>query len=121
MDDVWDIGRVPPIKQLFPTEKPVPLLSRIIEASSNPGDVVLSPFMTADLTTGGRYTDGTGGKSGLLVVDRDGYTTWRRPSMVLERFVDILQNQVYLVARRRQVTARKRPAAQKTVAYGYGL
>src|SRR3989338_211143 len=24
-DDVWDIGRVPPIKQLFPTDKPVPL------------------------------------------------------------------------------------------------
>jgi site-specific DNA-methyltransferase (adenine-specific) len=44
MDDVWEIGRVPPIKQLFPTEKPVPLLTRIIEASSNPGDVVLDPF-----------------------------------------------------------------------------
>ncbi len=44
MDDVWDIGRVPPIKQLFPTEKPTALLERIIEASSNPGDVVLDPF-----------------------------------------------------------------------------
>lgn len=28
----------------FPTQKPVPLLRRIIEASSNPGDVVLDPF-----------------------------------------------------------------------------
>src|ERR1039458_3415639 len=44
MDDVWDIGRVPPIKQLFPTQKPEPLLDRIIQASSNPGDVVLDPF-----------------------------------------------------------------------------
>ncbi|MDP9412107.1 MAG: restriction endonuclease [Actinomycetota bacterium] len=44
MDDVWDIGRVPPIKQLFPTEKPPALLARVIEASSNPGDVVLDPF-----------------------------------------------------------------------------
>lgn len=44
MDDVWDIGRVPPIKQLFPTEKPPALLKRVIEASSNPGDVVLDPF-----------------------------------------------------------------------------
>ena len=43
-DDVWDIGRVPPIKQLFPTEKPVPLLDRIILASSTAGDVVLDPF-----------------------------------------------------------------------------
>lgn len=43
-DDVWDIGRVPPIKQLFPTEKPLPLLERIIQASSNEGNTVLDPF-----------------------------------------------------------------------------
>ena len=43
-DDVWDIGRVPPIKQLFPTEKPEALLERIILASSNEGDLVLDPF-----------------------------------------------------------------------------
>jgi site-specific DNA-methyltransferase (adenine-specific) len=43
-DDVWEIGRVPPIKQLFPTEKPKPLLERIIDASSKEGDVVLDPF-----------------------------------------------------------------------------
>lgn len=44
MDDVWDIGRVPPIKQLYPTQKPLPLLERIIEASSNKGQLVLDPF-----------------------------------------------------------------------------
>ena len=43
-DDVWDIGRVPPVKQLFPTQKPEPLLQRVIKASSNKGDVVLDPF-----------------------------------------------------------------------------
>jgi len=43
-DDVWDIGRVPPIKQLFPTEKPPALLERVISACSNEGDVVLDPF-----------------------------------------------------------------------------
>ena len=43
-DDVWDIGRVPPIKQLFPTEKPEALLERIIKVSSNEGDTVLDPF-----------------------------------------------------------------------------
>ena len=43
-DDVWAIGRVPPIKQLFPTEKPPTLLERIITASSAEGDVVLDPF-----------------------------------------------------------------------------
>ncbi|MHB8172916.1 MAG: DNA methyltransferase [Nitrospirota bacterium] len=43
-DDVWDIGRVPPVKQLFPTQKPELLLSRILRASTNEGDVVLDPF-----------------------------------------------------------------------------
>ena len=44
MDDVWQIGRVPPIKQLYPTEKPLALLERVITASTNEGDVVLDPF-----------------------------------------------------------------------------
>ena len=43
-DDVWNIGRVPPIKQLFPTQKPEALLERIIKASSNEGDLILDPF-----------------------------------------------------------------------------
>jgi len=43
-DDVWEIGRVPPIKQLFPTMKPEALLERIITASSNEGDIILDPF-----------------------------------------------------------------------------
>ena len=41
MDDVWDISRVPPIKQLYPTEKPPLLLERIIRASTNEGALVL--------------------------------------------------------------------------------
>ncbi len=44
MDDVWDISRVPPIKQLYPTEKPVALLERIIRASTNEGDLVLDAY-----------------------------------------------------------------------------
>lgn len=43
-DDVWEIGRVPPIKQLFPTQKPETLIERIILASSNENDIVLDPF-----------------------------------------------------------------------------
>jgi site-specific DNA-methyltransferase (adenine-specific) len=43
-DDVWDIGRVAPVKQLFPTQKPEKLISRIIRASSNEGDIVMDPF-----------------------------------------------------------------------------
>lgn len=43
-DDVWNIRRVPPIKQLFPTQKPEMLLSRIIKATTNVGDVVLDAY-----------------------------------------------------------------------------
>lgn len=44
MDDVWEIGRVAPIKQLYPTEKPEALLERVLAASSSKGDIVLDPF-----------------------------------------------------------------------------
>ncbi len=44
MDDVWDISRVPPVKQLYPTEKPSALLERIIRASTNEGDIVLDAY-----------------------------------------------------------------------------
>ncbi|HUY57291.1 MAG TPA: DNA methyltransferase [Candidatus Micrarchaeaceae archaeon] len=43
-DDVWDIGRVPPIKQLYPTEKPLALLERIIRFSTEKEQVLLDPF-----------------------------------------------------------------------------
>jgi site-specific DNA-methyltransferase (adenine-specific) len=43
-------GDIPPVNSQaeerigYPTQKPRPLLERIIEASSNPGDVILDPF-----------------------------------------------------------------------------
>jgi site-specific DNA-methyltransferase (adenine-specific) len=48
MTDVWE--DIPPINSQaqerlgYPTQKPEALLDRIIEASSNPGDLVLDPF-----------------------------------------------------------------------------
>jgi len=47
MRDVWDIpyiGSTDKERLGYPTQKPLALLERIIEASSNPGDVVLDPF-----------------------------------------------------------------------------
>src|SRR6478736_9335541 len=44
MNDVWEISRVAPVKQLFPTQKPKALLERIIEVATNKGDIVLDPF-----------------------------------------------------------------------------
>lgn len=46
-DVIWDIA---PINSRaterlgYPTQKPIPLLTRIIEVSSNPGDVIFDPF-----------------------------------------------------------------------------
>lgn len=48
LQDIWT--DVAPVNSMardrmgYPTQKPVPLLKRIIEASSNPGDVVFDPF-----------------------------------------------------------------------------
>ena len=48
LGDIWDdIDRINPraAERLgYPTQKPLALLERLIEASSNPGDVVLDPF-----------------------------------------------------------------------------
>jgi site-specific DNA-methyltransferase (adenine-specific) len=47
MRDVWDIPALrgnQPEALGYPTQKPVAILERIIEASTDPGDVVLDPF-----------------------------------------------------------------------------
>ena len=48
IDDIWvDINMINPVAKErlgYPTQKPLALLERIIQASSNPGDVVLDPF-----------------------------------------------------------------------------
>lgn len=41
---VLHFDRVPPGKAIHPTEKPVPLLSTLIEMSTDVGDIVLDPF-----------------------------------------------------------------------------
>jgi DNA modification methylase len=53
LDDVWDISIIAPVARErigYPTQKPEALLERIIQASTNPGDVV------ADLFVGGGTT-----------------------------------------------------------------
>jgi len=43
-DDIEHLHNSDKEKLLYPTQKPVSLLERILEASSNPGDLVLDPF-----------------------------------------------------------------------------
>ena len=42
--NLWQIPRVPPGKWTVPTEKPVELFRRCVEASTDPGDLVADPF-----------------------------------------------------------------------------
>jgi len=47
VEDWWDISALPPMSKerlSYPTQKPEALLRRIVEASSNEGDMVLDPF-----------------------------------------------------------------------------
>lgn len=48
MADVWEIGIIAPVSKErngYPTQKPVALMGRLIEALTNPGDLVLDPYM----------------------------------------------------------------------------
>ena len=52
-DDTWDIPMLNPLAKErtgYPTQKPLPLLERIILACSNSGDRILDPFMGAGTT-----------------------------------------------------------------------
>jgi site-specific DNA-methyltransferase (adenine-specific) len=52
-DSVWVINTPPPAEKKLgkhPTQKPLALLRRIVQASSNPGDIVLDPFAGSSTT-----------------------------------------------------------------------
>ena len=54
MRDIWEIdmvGRTSNERASYPTQKPIALYKRIIEASSNAGDLVLDPFAGCGTTT----------------------------------------------------------------------
>jgi DNA modification methylase len=53
LGDVWEIGIVAPVARErtgYPTQKPEALLRRLIEACSNPDDLVLDPYMGSGTT-----------------------------------------------------------------------
>jgi DNA modification methylase len=53
MSDVWDVGVIAPMSKErtgYPTQKPEALLERVIGALSNPGDLVLDPYMGSGTT-----------------------------------------------------------------------
>lgn len=48
--NVWDFDRVPPSLAVHPTQKPTDLVRRIVEAGSDPGDLVVDPFCGSGTT-----------------------------------------------------------------------
>lgn len=53
LGDVWDIGIIAPVARErtgYPTQKPEALLTRWIEACSNPGDLILDPYAGSGTT-----------------------------------------------------------------------
>jgi len=48
--NVWHFNRIPSHKLKHPTEKPLDLIMRIVQCSSNKGDLVLDPFMGSGTT-----------------------------------------------------------------------
>jgi len=61
--NVWEFPRVPFKQQLHPAEKPVELLQRAIEASSDKGDLIVDPFAGSGATgEAARYS----GRNALL-------------------------------------------------------
>lgn len=53
MGDVWEIGVIAPVSRErtgYPTQKPEALLERLIAALSDPGEVVLDPYMGSGTT-----------------------------------------------------------------------
>lgn len=53
MGDVWEVSIVAPVAKErtgYPTQKPEALLQRLVEACTNPGDLVLDPYMGSGTT-----------------------------------------------------------------------
>jgi DNA modification methylase len=53
LGDVWEIGIVAPVAKErtgYPTQKPEALLTRLVEACTQPGDVVLDPYAGSGTT-----------------------------------------------------------------------
>lgn len=50
MRSIWTRGKTAGGKKIHPTQKPEWLLNRVVSATSNPGDVVLDPFIGSGTT-----------------------------------------------------------------------
>ena len=84
------------------------------------GSVIISDFLTADLETSGKFTDGTGGKTGYIWVNRDAYMVGNYKPVTVDIDREIVNGTVETVVTRR-VAFQCMEAANKTVAFGYNI
>ncbi|MEM9694727.1 MAG: site-specific DNA-methyltransferase [Myxococcota bacterium] len=84
MGDVWEIGVIAPVaneRTGYPTQKPLALLRRLITALSDPGDLVLDPYVGSGTTMVaalelGRQAIGLDRSSEALDVCRERLEPW---------------------------------------------
>ena len=84
------------------------------------GSVIISDFLTADLETSGKFTDGTGGKTGYLWVTRDAYMVGNYKPVTVDIDREIVNGTIETVVTRR-VAFQCMEAANKTVSFGYNI
>jgi hypothetical protein len=84
--------------------------------------VCLCYTMTADLNASGVWDNTTTDRTGVVVVDRSTYHQWLRRGATVEQDVEIRNNTVTVVGRKRNVFRAKRVASTQAVAaYGFNL
>ncbi len=84
--------------------------------------VCLAYPLTKDLNASGVWDNTTTTKTGMLVVDRERYEQWYKPGATVETDVEIRNNTIAIVGRKRNVMRPKRlGTGQYVAAYGYNL
>lgn len=82
--------------------------------------VVVSDYMTADLETSGLFTDGSGGKTGYLIVNTDAYMMGNYKPLTVDIQREIVNGVVDVVATRRCIF-KAMEAGSKSVAYAINI
>jgi HK97 family phage major capsid protein len=82
--------------------------------------VVVSDYMTADLEATGLFTDGSGGKTGYLIVNTDAYMMGNYKPLTVDIQREIVNGVVDVVATRRCVF-KGMEAGSKSVAYAFNI
>lgn len=82
--------------------------------------VVVSDYMTADLEATGLFTDGSGGKTGYLIVNTDAYMMGNYKPLTVDIQREIVNGVVDVVATRRCIF-KGMEAGSKSVAYAFNI